>query len=121
MIALDMSWIAVIAGSFYRTSLAPLLTKQPLLLPIVVFYVFYVTGLIYFALIPALKERSFTRAVLNGAMLGFTANMMYDLINLAYLANWPVLLTFVDIGWGVLLAGTTAGLVYLIATKVFKM
>ncbi len=121
MIALDASWIGVIASSFYKTGLAPFLTDHPNFLAAGAFYVFYVIGLIFFALKPALAERSFSKAVLWAAMLGFISYMLYDLTNLAAFKNWPLLLTFVDIAWGVIISAVTSGLTYIIATKVFKM
>lgn len=121
IIALDASWIGVIASSYYRSNLGALLAPVPNYGAAILFYVLYVIGVIYFAIAPALTERSLTKAVLNGAMLGFTAYMLYDLTNLAVIVNWPVMLSFVDIAWGVILTSSTAGLTYLAATKVFKM
>jgi uncharacterized membrane protein len=42
----------------------------------------------------------------------------YDLTNLATLKDWPVLITFVDMAWGMVLAASVSTVTYLIATKV---
>ncbi|MDB5189542.1 MAG: putative rane protein [Parcubacteria group bacterium] len=121
LVALDASWLGVIASGFYRSNLGPLLATQPNYLAAIAFYVLYVVGIIYFALKPALAERALGRAIINGAMLGFISYMLYDLTNLSVLANWPLLLSLVDIAWGVILTGVTAGLTYVVATQVFKL
>ena len=120
-IALDASWIGVIASGFYRDTFGELFRPDPNLLAAGAFYVLYALALIYFVLKPALDERNLGRAMVAGALLGFTAYMTYDLTNLATLAGWPLLGAAIDTLWGTIMTGVSCGLTYLIATKVFKM
>ena len=121
MIALDASWIGVIASSFYKANIGSYLSPNPNLFAAFLFYCFYVIGIIYFALEPALKERSFMKAITPAAMLGFISYMLYDLTNVATFTNWPILLAVVDISWGVVITTLTSGLTYILATKIYKI
>jgi uncharacterized membrane protein len=121
LIALDASWIGVIASSFYKANLGELLTQTPNYFAALLFYIFYVIGIIYFALAPALREQSFMRSIYPAAMLGFTSYMLYDLTNLAVLVSWPPIVAVVDIAWGVIITTLTSGLTYIVATKVYKL
>ena len=120
-LALDASWIGVIAAGFYHTMFGSFFTTTPNLLAAGLFYVSYTFAIIYFSLIPALKSRSLATAITSGAVLGFTAYMTYDLTNLALLSGWPPFGAFVDIAWGTLFTMLVAGLTYVIATKIFKL
>jgi uncharacterized membrane protein len=44
-----------------------------------------------------------------GALFGFIAYATYDLSNLATLRNWPVSLALIDMAWGAVLSGVSAG------------
>lgn len=120
-IALDASWIGVIASGFYHLQFGALFRPDPQFWAAGLFYIFYSVALIFFVLKPALALRSLSSAVLWGAALGFTAYMTCDLTNVTVIAGWPVFAAAVDIGWGTLMTAVTSGLTYLIATKVFKM
>ena len=120
-IALDASWIGVIASGFYHSEFGNFFSATPNLAAAALFYILYALALIFLVLEPALKERSLARAVIAGAALGFTAYMTYDLTNIATLTGWPIFGAFVDVAWGTLMTATTSGLTYMIATKVFKM
>jgi uncharacterized membrane protein len=120
-IALDASWIGVIASGFYQSEFGTFFRPDPNFFAGAAFYVLYALALIYFVLKPALEERSLVRAVISGAILGFTAYMTYDLTNMATLVGWPLLGAFVDTCWGTLMTALTSGLTYVVATKVFKM
>lgn len=121
MIALDASWIGVIASSFYKANIGSYLSPTPNLFAAFLFYCLYIVGLIYFALGPAIKEHSLKKAIIPAAMLGFISYMLYDLTNVATFSNWPILLAVVDISWGVTITTLTSGLTYILATKIYKI
>jgi uncharacterized membrane protein len=121
LIALDASWLGVIASGYYHSAFGAVFRPDPNLFVTAIFYILYTKALIIFVLDGALKERSLGKAMIYGAALGFTAFMTYDLMNLATLAGWPFMGALVDIAWGTIMSGVTAGLTYLIATNVFKM
>lgn len=120
-VALDASWIGVIASGFYKSQFGAYFSPTPNLLAAALFYILYALALIYLVLDPALKERSLTRAMLPAAVVGFTAYMTYDLTNMATLAAWPLTAAAVDVLWGTIMTSVTCGLTYVIATKVFRM
>lgn len=121
LVALNASWFGVIASGFYRDQFSAFFQPQMNLWAASLFCILYTLSLIYVVLIPALKERSFVNAVIVGAMVGFIANMTYDLSNMATLSGWPIFASVVDIIWGTIMTAVTCGLTYLVATKVFKM
>jgi uncharacterized membrane protein len=63
---LDMIWLGVIARSFYTTQLGSLLRPDIKLVPALAFYLLFVAGLTFFAIIPALEQRSWMVAALYG-------------------------------------------------------
>lgn len=72
------------------------------------FYLVYVAGLIYFAVLPAARAESLGLAVLNGALIGLIAYGTYEATNMATLRGWawPMLVT--DVLWGIALTAVTA-------------
>lgn len=114
---IDMVWIGLVANRFYREQLGDLFATNIVWPAAIIFYLFYIAALLFFAVAPAIEARSFAKALLLGAALGFTAYMTYDLTNLAVIRNWPLLMSVVDIVWGTLMSSAVAGMAYLIATK----
>jgi len=107
---LDLIWLTFVAQTFYRSQLSELRADAVNILAATAFYLVMVTGIVFFAVLPALKADSLWLAAGLGALLGFLCYATYDLTNLATLRNWPVALTFVDLLWGTLLtAAASAG------------
>jgi len=113
-LGIDGIWLGIIAKNFYSKTIGHLLADKPNLVAALVFYIFYVVGIIVFAINPALKEKSPTLAIQLGAFLGFIAYATYDLTNLATLKNWPLHVTLIDIVWGTFLTGSVSFLSCLI-------
>ncbi len=120
MLVLDFVWIGFIANSFYRTQMGLLYTTHVIWQAAAVFYLIYIIGLAYFVLIPGIKSHSLRKTVSESALFALVAFATYDLTALSVIAGWPVILSVVDMAWGVFEATTVSGLTYLIATKVFK-
>jgi uncharacterized membrane protein len=78
------------------------------LAPAIVFYLLYVSGVLVFAVTPALRDGRWTTAALMGALFGFFCYATYDLTNQATLAVWSTTVTVADIAWGVVLTTTGA-------------
>ncbi len=121
LIILDVLWIGILADAFYQSEIGFLLTDQVLWPAAFLFYVLYASALIVFVLDPALKARSFKKAITLGAFLGFTAYMTYDLTNLATIGGWSLLLSVVDIAWGTVASLVVSGTTYTIAQKYLKL
>ena len=113
-LGIDGIWLGIIAKSLYSKTIGHLLAEKANLLAALVFYIFYVIGIIVFAINPALKEKSLALAIQLGAFLGFIAYATYDLTNLATLKDWPLHVTIIDILWGTFLTGSVSFLSYLI-------
>ncbi|MHC4857652.1 MAG: DUF2177 family protein, partial [Planctomycetota bacterium] len=116
--AVDMIWLGVIARGFYRKALEPLLTPNINWTAAIVFYFLFLVGILVFALLPGLKKQSFVYTVSMAALFGFIAYATYDLTNLATLRDWPLLMSMVDMLWGAFLSASTAGVTYLIMTRI---
>lgn len=121
LIALDLAWIAVIANSFYKAEIGDLLAVAPNYYAAISFYVIYTIGLLYFSLMPALKEQSFVLAFIRGASLGFISYAFYNLTNMTVLTHWSYLVTVIDTTWGTVVSAVTAGLTYLLASKLYGL
>ena len=106
--AVDFVWLSKVSTSFYRTRLGDVLLDQPNLLIAGLFYLFYVGGIVYFAVAPALADGAWSKALIAGLILGFVAYGTYDLTNLSTLRGWSWSVSMVDLAWGTVLTGTAA-------------
>ena len=115
---LDFVWLTRMADPFYRAHIGGLMLNQPRLGIAALFYIFYVVGIVVFAVLPALRAESLQTAVLLGALLGLIAYGTYDITNYATLRGWPVTVLVVDIAWGTALTAVSAGAGYLLSRLV---
>lgn len=76
--------------------------------PAIVFYLFYIGGVVWFVSLPALREGSVGQAFMNGALLGAIAYGTYEFTNYATLRDWSATQVVVDTLWGGLLTGVSA-------------
>ena len=118
LLVLDALWLGVIAPSFYQAQIGFLMAASPNWGAAGVFYVLFVAGLVVFVISPGLEAGAPSRAVWRGALFGLIAYATYDLTNLATLRDWPVLVTVIDLIWGMVLTGGVAAASYLIAGKI---
>lgn len=116
-LAIDFLWIGIIAIGFYREQLGALMLPQVNLAPAILFYLLFAAALVFFVIAPALERQSLMYAIGAGAFLGLSAYAAYDLTNLATLVNWPLRMSIVDMAWGAVMAASTSGIVYTIATR----
>lgn len=105
--AIDAIWLTQVGPSLYRPVLGDLLAEKPRLGAAVVFYLIFIAGIVYFAVLPGLSL-GWQKAMLNGAVLGFVAYATYDLTNQATLAVWATRLTVLDMAWGTFLTAVSA-------------
>jgi uncharacterized membrane protein len=106
--AVDILWLSVIAIGFYRSEIGPLLLEKFNLAPAGIFYLFYVAGIVGFAIVPALQAQSWVWALVAGLALGLIAYGTYDMSNLATLKGWSAKLSIVDMLWGGTLTAAAA-------------
>ena len=115
--AIDMLWLGVIAKNFYREKLSFIFTGEVNWLPAVIFYLIYIGGILYFAILPGISSDNWKMVLLNGAVLGFLCYSTYDLTNMATIKQWPLIVVVVDIIWGTVLTGSVAVLSYFAASR----
>lgn len=103
-LAIDMFWLGIVARRFYRQQLGFLLADNPNWYAALAFYLMFIAGMLVFAILPGLQSESLGRTLLLGAFFGLITYATYDLTNLATVKNWPLLVTIVDMLWGLVLA-----------------
>ena len=108
---IDAIWLGVVARRFYREQIGYLMGRTNWTAA-ALFYLFYVAGMLFFVIQPAVSRGRWQYALLVGFFFGFITYMTYDLTNLATLASWPVLVTVIDIAWGTVLGGSVSLLSY---------
>lgn len=116
--AIDFVWLTNMTDRLYKPVIGPIMAPKPDMVAAVAFYVIYIAGIVFLAIAPAFKEGGWTRALLNGAVLGFVAYATYDLTNQATLSTWSAKLTVIDIAWGTILTASAATAGYLVAAFV---
>lgn len=117
-LGIDMIWLLFIAKKFYADQIGYLMSKNPNLWAALIFYLIFIAGLVFFVITPALDKKMWTHALLAGAFFGLVTYATYDLTNLATIKNWPIVITIVDLVWGMALSSSVSGITYFIARKI---
>ena len=112
---IDLIWLGVVAKSFYQKNLKYILSPNVNWTVAIIFYLIYIAGILIFAVLPGVAKDSLRHAAVWGALFGFFTYATYDLTNLALLKDWPIIIVFVDILWGVVLCSTVATLSFFVA------
>lgn len=107
---IDIIWLGFISKDLYRKNLGHLMRSSTNWPAAIIFYSFYIAGLIFFVVNPALEKNSIIYALLSGALFGFITYATYDITNLATLKDWPLKVTIINIIWGTALNGLTASI-----------
>jgi uncharacterized membrane protein len=114
--AIDMVWLVLVARTFYKSQIGHLLSDTVHWPVAIAFYLIFLIGLSIFAIVPALESKSFTHALMYGALFGFFTYMTYDLTNWSTLRDWPMFVSLVDIAWGTFLSAAVASATYYLAS-----
>ena len=107
-LAADFVWLGIVAKDLYRAQIGHLLAPDFRPLPAVAFYLMYLAGVVYFAILPALATGRWQDAIIPGAVLGFLCYGTYDFTNWAVMRDWPASVTFIDLAWGTALTAAAA-------------
>ena len=86
----------------------------------IIFYLIFIAGLVVFVISPTLEKHSWKHALLFGALFGLVTYATYDLTNLATLKDWPVIVTIVDLIWGMVVSASVSVVTYLIAVRILS-
>lgn len=117
--AIDMLWLWLVAKNFYREQIGTLLRTEFNWAAAILFYLIFIFGLVIFVIQPAVEKQSAMYAIIYGALFGGISYATYDLTNLATLKGWTLLVTAVDMTWGVILWALVSYVAYSIAIKFF--
>jgi uncharacterized membrane protein len=111
--AIDMLWLGLVARSFYQQYLGYLMTPSPNWLAAIIFYLLFIVGILVFVVLPGLEKGSLKTTLLRAALFGLITYATYDLTNLATLKDWPVLVTVVDMAWGMILSVLVSSITFM--------
>jgi uncharacterized membrane protein len=115
--AIDMVWLGLVAKDFYAKHIGFLMTPDVNWMAAIIFYLLFIIGAVVFVIMPALEQKSWIHALLYGALFGLITYATYDLTNLATVKAWPLIVTIVDLLWGMTLSASISTITYLIAVK----
>jgi uncharacterized membrane protein len=102
--AFDMVWLGLVASSFYKKHLGYLMAPTINWYAAIIFYLLFIFGILVFVVLPGIKENSLQNTILRAALFGLITYATYDLTNLATIKDWPLIVTLVDLGWGMALS-----------------
>lgn len=115
---IDMIWLVLVARGFYGNQIGFLMKSNINWTAAIIFYLLFIAGLVFFVIMPALEKNSWLHALIFGVFFGLITYATYDLTNLATIKDWPLLVTIVDLIWGMILASTVSVVSFLIASKI---
>lgn len=107
-LGLDVIGLRFLIRPVFERHVNDLLVDGFRFVPALVFYLFYIGGVLYFASWPALKAGAPGQAALGGALIGAMAYGTYEFTNLATLKGWSWQMVLTDLGWGIVLTGFAA-------------
>ena len=102
--ATDMVWLVFVARSFYKKYLGYLMAPTVNWAAAIIFYLLFIVGILAFVVLPGIKENSLPYTIFRAVLFGLITYATYDLTNLATVNNWPLLITLVDLVWGMVLS-----------------
>lgn len=113
-LAIDSVWLLFIAKKMYENEIGWLLAKKPNLIAALIFYLIFVAGLVYFAIWPAINANDWKLLLINAALFGLMTYATYDLTSLAVVKNWPLVMSIIDILWGIFISIATSSITFLL-------
>ncbi len=116
---IDLLWISRVALPYFFSKIEHLIAIN--IPAAVLFYLMYMSGIVYYAVYPALQSTSdgaWRQALVAGCFFGFFCYATYDLTNMATLKDWRWSLVVSDVLWGIVITGSTAVIGYLITKSI---
>jgi uncharacterized membrane protein len=118
--AIDIVWLVFVAKKFYSRQIGFLMKPDINWYAAGIFYLLFIAGLVAFVISLAVEKHSLIHALVYGLLFGLVTYATYDLTNLATMKDWPLLVTVVDLVWGMVLSATVSVVTYLIAAATGK-
>ncbi|KWV92860.1 DUF2177 family protein [Erythrobacter sp. YT30] len=106
--ALDAMWLSWAGPNLYRPVIGEIMADDFNMAAAGVFYVLYLIGMMWFGVKPGLESGDWTKALLNGALLGALCYATFDLTSQAVFKVWATKISIMDICWGAFATGTTS-------------
>lgn len=108
VVLLDLTWFKL-SSSFYVKEIGFLFGEKINFIPAIIFYLIYAIGIVYFVINPSIANGgSYINVLVIGAFFGLIAYGTYDFTNHATIKNWPIIVTIVDIIWGMFVTSATS-------------
>jgi uncharacterized membrane protein len=117
---IDIIWLALVAKNLYQQELGYIMSPKPNWIAAIIFYLVFITGVVFFVINPAIEKDSWTYALFVGLFFGFITYSTYDLTNLATLKDWPLKITLIDLVWGSSLGGVVSTATFFIMKLINK-
>jgi len=114
---IDMLWLGLVARQFYQNQIGFLMKTNFNWVAAILFYLLFVAGIVFFVLMPGLEKRNLINLILTASFYGLLTYATYDLTNLATLKDWPLIVTVVDIIWGMSLSVLVSLISYFLSIK----
>lgn len=116
---LDLCWMTIVAGKFYKGQLGTLLRPGHALagnhwVAIVLIYLAIAVG-IYFFVLPL--ATTLGQAMLYGALFGVILYGLYELTNYALLVGWPLSIVILDTAWGAVICAAASAAAYFLKSR----
>lgn len=109
IILLDGCWLSIMGKSFYQKHLFHLFNDQFNITPALFFYPLYTLGIVVFSIYnKPMINQSLLEVTLRAALLGLCSYGAYDFTNQATLKDWPLIVTIVDLAWGIFVTSAAA-------------
>ncbi|WP_299849285.1 DUF2177 family protein [uncultured Roseovarius sp.] len=107
-LGLDAVMLKNVLRPLFESHIGDLLADTVNITAALIFYLFYIAGILWFASLPALREGKPVKALISGGLLGAMAYGTYEFTNLATLKGWHWQMVIVDVPWGAFLTGVSA-------------
>lgn len=118
IVLFDITWFKFSSG-FYTKELGYIFGEKMNFIPAAIFYLIYAFGILYFVINPVIAgEGSIIKALVIGMFFGLISYGTYDFTNHATIKDWPIIVTVVDIIWGMFVTGITSVIVLFLASHI---
>lgn len=106
--AVDMFWLGVVSRAFYKKHLGFIMAPEINWYAALIFYFLFIFGILVFVVLPGIKENAWPMMLVRAALFGLITYATYDLTNLATVKDWPLIITIVDLAWGMVLSSVVS-------------
>lgn len=108
-LTIDFLGLGLVVKPVFEKHVPDLLLDRPRYGPALVFYAFYIFGLVWFVSAPALAgDKSILWIIGNAALIGAIGFGTYEFTSLAVTKGWSWEIVAVDLSWGITMTALSA-------------